>query len=155
MRRKSTACRRGAIELCEAELGRMAREVESWFEALPQEWRAPAQRIRELILEAAPGMEEDRVFESAVFFKHHGWLIYLSLQKVGLVVGFCNGVHMTDPEGLFARTDHTQVRHYLPPPAGERLNEAALRRLIDEAVKVNEAIAEERQRRKATKRRQR
>jgi hypothetical protein len=132
----------------------MARDVEAWFEKLPDQWRDRAQRIRELILEAAPGMKEEWMFESAIFYKHHGWLIYLAMQKVGLVVGFCNGVHMTDPEGLFARTEHTQVRHYLPPPTG-RLSETALRHLIDEALRVNAAIAEERRMRKKAKRRQR
>lgn len=133
----------------------MAKEVEAWFDSLPVEWRERAHRIRELILEAAFGMEEKWMFKSAPFYLHNGWLIYLSLQKKGLVVGFCNGVHMSDPERLFARTDHTLIRHYLPPPPPARLNEGALRRLIDEAVKVNAAIVEERQRNKQARRRKR
>lgn len=127
----------------------MAKKVDAWFDALPDVWRDRALRIRELILEAAPGMHEQWMFDSAIFYLHHGWLIYLAMQKVGLVVGFCNGVHMTDAEGLFARTDHTQVRHYLPPLPPARLDEGALRRLIDEAVRVNKALEEERKVRKA------
>jgi hypothetical protein len=131
----------------------MAGEVNDWYERLPERWHDRAHRIRELILEAAPGVEEKWVFENSPFYVHHGWLIYLALQKVGLVVGFCNGVHMTDAEGLFARTAHTQVRHFLPPPSGERMNEGSLRRLIDEAVRVNEAIAEEKRMKRSAKRR--
>jgi hypothetical protein len=133
----------------------MTREVEAWFEKLPQEWHEVAQRVRELILGAAPSMEEKWMFKSAPFYLHHGWLIYLALQKGRLIVGFCNGVHMADPEGLFARTQHAQIRHYQPPKELRRSDEHALRRLLDEAVKVNEAIAEQRAMRRRVKKRQR
>ncbi|HMC98152.1 MAG TPA: hypothetical protein VKG92_10885 [Flavobacteriales bacterium] len=61
-----------------------------------------------------------------------------------LVIGFCNGVHMSDPEGLFALTNHKQIRHFLPPKPPARMNEGAFRRLVDEAVRTNEAIAAKR-----------
>jgi hypothetical protein len=59
---------------------------------------------------------------------------------------------MSDHERLFAPTKHTLIQHYLVPFPDERLNEAALRRLLSEAVRVNEAIAEERRMKKSAKR---
>lgn len=126
----------------------MAGEVQRWFDGLPDAWAGRAQRIRELILDAAPGMEERWMYKSAPFYIHHGWLIYLTLQRGQLVVGFCNGVHMPDPEGLFAMTEHKQIRHYLPPAPPARFNEAAFRRLVSTAVAVNDELARQRRTRR-------
>lgn len=122
----------------------MAAEVQRWFDRLPEHWQERAQRIRELLLDAAPGVEEKWMFKSTPFYLHHGWMCYVNFTKDQLIVGFCNGVHMLDPQGLFALTDHKQIRHYLPSAPTDRLNEAAFRRLLVEAVLVNEAIAAER-----------
>jgi hypothetical protein len=122
----------------------MATEVQRWFDRLPQHWQERAQRIRELLLDAAPGIEEKWLFKSTPFYLHHGWMCYLNFKQDQLIVGFCNGVHMLDPQGLFALTDHKLIRHYMPAAPPVRLNEAAFRRLLEEAVLVNEAIAAER-----------
>ncbi len=120
----------------------MSAAVEAWFEALPNDWRPQAQRLRELLLEASPLMRETWKY-GIPFYEHRRWMCYLSLQKKGLVLGFVQGTHMTDPDGLFAPTDHVQIRHHLPPPAPARLPEATLSRLLQEAIAVNEAIAQE------------
>lgn len=107
--------------------------------------------MRELILEAAPGMEEKWMFKSSQFYLHHGWLCYFSFKKDQLIIGFIQGKHMADPQGLFALTDHKQIRHYLPPEPATHLDERAFQRLIEEAVEVNVVVAVE----KATRRRTR
>ena len=122
----------------------MAGEVQRWFDRVPEPWAERAQRLRELVLDAAPGMDERWMFKSAPFYLRHGWLVYFALQQGRLVVGFCNGVHMLDPEGLFASTDHKLIRHYLPPEPPARLNEAAFQRLVMEAVALNEELAAQR-----------
>lgn len=134
--------------------------IERWFESVPPVWLERAQRLRELILESAPGMEERWMFKSAPFIIHNGWLCCFALQrakgKIGeerLVIGFCNGVQMSDPEGLFALTDHKQIRHFLPPKPPARMNESAFRRLIDEAVRTNDTIAEKRKTRNVRRQR--
>ncbi len=120
----------------------MSAAVQGWFDVLPEPWQAPAQRIRELLLEASPVMREEWKYRTP-FYSHRRWMCYLSLQKAGLVLGFVQGRNMLDPDGLFAPTDHTQIRHYLPPPAPAPLPEAALRRLIHEAIALNEVLAQE------------
>jgi hypothetical protein len=137
-----------------------AQRIEAWFGKLPEDWQPRAQRVRELLLEAAPGMQEKWVFESTPFYLHCGWMCYLGFSTdkkkypsgPQLILGFCAGVHMSDHERLFAPTKHTLIQHYLVPFPDERLNEAALRRLLSEAVRVNEAIAEERRMKKSAKR---
>lgn len=120
----------------------MSAAVEAWFEALPDAWRPQAQRLRELLLEASPVMRETWKY-GIPFYEHRRWMCYLSLQKKGLVLGFVQGRDMLDPDGLFAPTEHAQIRHHLPPPAPAPLPEGALRRLLQEAIAVNEVIARE------------
>jgi hypothetical protein len=122
----------------------MSAVVEAWFEQLPEDWQEPAQRLRELLLEASPLMRETWKYGTP-FYEHRRWMCYLSLQKKGLVLGFIQGAHMGDPEGLFAHTDHAQIRHFMPGPAPARLPEAALRRLVQEAIALNDILAQEKQ----------
>lgn len=136
-----------------------AAKLEAWFERLPEAWQPRAQRVRELLLEAAPGMEEKPMFDNTPFYLHAGWMCYLGFSKSKkhppggqLILGFCAGVHMSDPERLFATTEHTLIQHYLVPLPDQRMNEAALRRLLEEAVRVNEAIAAGRRLKKGVKR---
>lgn len=134
--------------------------LEAWFERLPEAWQARAQRVRELVLESASGMEEKWMFKSTPFYLHCGWMCYFGFKtnakkssaRGQLILGFCAGVHMNDPERLFAVTEHTLIRYYLVPPPTERLNEPALRRLLHEAVGVNEAVAEERRAKRGAER---
>lgn len=114
--------------------------TEAWFESLPDLWQQRALRIRELILDASPAMSE-RIRYGSPFYDHRSWLAYLSLQKGCLVLGFIQGKHLIDPDGLLERTDHRLIRHYLPPHPPTRMDEQALRRLIAEAVLVNEELA--------------
>lgn len=120
----------------------MSAAIEGWFEELPEEWQAPARRIRELLLQASPLMREEWKYRTP-FYSHRLWMCYLSLQKNGLVLGFVQGRNMLDPDGLFAPTEHSQIQHFLPSPYPAPLPETALRRLIQEAIALNEEIARE------------
>ncbi|MBK9275459.1 MAG: DUF1801 domain-containing protein [Flavobacteriales bacterium] len=128
--------------------------IQGWFEGLPAPWREQALRLRDLLLEASPQMAETWKY-GIPFYEHRRWMCYLSLQKKGLVLGFVEGVHLGDPEGLFAPTDHAQIRHYLPPPAPAPLPEGALRRLIQQAVDLNERLVHEKLGKARRKRRSR
>lgn len=118
--------------------------VESWFDGLPETWQDQAQRLRTLIMEAAPAMREGWRYGTP-FYDHRRWLCYLSFQKGRLVLGFIQGALLVDPDGLLSVTDHKQIRHYHPPAHGP-LPEAALRLLLAEAVRVNEVVDDEKMR---------
>lgn len=114
----------------------MSAKIEAWFEALPELWQERAQRLRTLLLEADPAMREEWKYNTP-FYCNGRWMCYLSMQKHSLVLGFVDGVHLLDAEGLFAPTAHKLIRHYLPPPPPARMNEPALRRLIAEAMLIS------------------
>lgn len=114
--------------------------VDAWFEGLPDEWAPVAAELRELLLSASPLMKEERKY-GLPFYSHRRWMCYLSLQKHGLVLGFVAGVHMLDAEQLFATTDHKLIRHYMPPRDPSKLPLEALRRLVQEAIMLNDELA--------------
>ena len=47
----------------------MSAVIEGWFEELPEQWRQPAQRIRELLMEASQVMREEWKYRTP--FAHH------------------------------------------------------------------------------------
>lgn len=113
--------------------------LEGWYEELPQEWQEVAQALRTMILNASPAVREEWKYRTP-FFAHHRWMSYLSLQKQGLVLGFVDGKHMLDADGLFASTDHKMIRHFIPAQDPHQLPVEALRRLLQEAIAVNEEV---------------
>lgn len=114
-------------------------KVAGWFEELPEEWKAVAEVLHDLLLEASPLMQVEWKY-NLPFYSHRRWMCYLSLQKQGLVLGFVSGVHMVDTERLFAPTEHKLIRHYLPPRSKKELPLNGLRRLIQEAISLNDEI---------------
>lgn len=123
----------------------MEPRADAWYEELPPHWQPRAQRIRALLLEASPMMRE-RVRYRIPFFDHRAWLAYLSLQKGRLILAFLQGRSLADAEGLLARTPHKLIRQFMVPEPPEPMNEAALRRLINEAVLVNDVLDRGKQR---------
>ena len=122
--------------------------VEGWYEELPEEWQEVAQALRTLILDAAPTIREEWKYRLP-FYSHRRWMCYLSLQKQGLVLGFVDGKHMLDADGLFAPTNHKLIRHFTPERDIRRLPVDAFRRLLQEAIAVNEEVdAQQRAKRK-------
>ena len=98
-----------------------------------------------MLLEASPLIRENWKYHTP-FHDHRIWFCYLSLQKSGLILGFVQGIHPLDPQGLLEHTDHEQIRHYRIPADGERFNGPALGRLIGEAISVNDELVAQRQR---------
>ena len=116
-----------------------ATRISAWFEGIPEEWTAVAEALRDLLMEASPQMQEEWKY-NLPFYSHRRWMCYLNIQKQGLVLGFVAGVHMLDPDQLFAPTDHKLIRHYLPSRNVRELPLEALRCLIQEAIALNDEI---------------
>ena len=117
----------------------MAARADEWYDGLPPHWQPRAQRIRALLLEASPIMQKQMHYRIP-FFDHRTWLAYLSLQNGRLILAFLQGRALADAEGLLARTSHKLIRQFMVPEPPEPMNEAALRRLITEAVLVNDEL---------------
>jgi hypothetical protein len=116
-----------------------AARIEDWFEGLPEAWRPVAEEIRSIVMEASPLIREEWKYGTP-FYSHLRWMCYLSLQKKGLVLGFVQGGVMVDPEGILAHTEHRLIRHFLPAMEVAKLSVGPLRRLIQEAIEINEEI---------------
>jgi hypothetical protein len=106
--------------------GAMSNPIQVWFDALPEEWQERAQEVREILLDAAPNMKEEWKYKLP-FYCNGRWMCYFSLQKSRLILGFVEGAHLSDPHGLFATTDHKQIRHVIFEPTPAKLNGRALR----------------------------
>jgi len=121
--------------------------VDGWFEELPEEWHEVAFALRNRLLEASPRMKEEWKYKLP-FYSNGRWMCYLSFQKKRLVLGFIEGVHLLDPDALFAPTGHKMIRHFLPGPSPSALNDRALCQLITVAVLYNEELLARRKGRK-------
>lgn len=67
-----------------------SRRVDEFIETLPQPQQAIAGRLRSLLLDLVPGIEERFRFE-VPFYDYHGMFCYLHFNRAGLHLCFCRG----------------------------------------------------------------
>jgi len=107
-------------------------------------WRGETlANLRALILQADPDVVEDVKWrkpsrpEGVAVWSHNGILCVADLLKSAVRLTFPNGAQMKDPKRLFnSRLDSKTVRA-VDVHENERLNEAALKGLVKEAVTLN------------------
>jgi hypothetical protein len=110
------------------------------------DWRGETLReLRALIRKADPDVVEEVKWkkpsrpEGAPVWSHDGMICVADLLKSAVRLTFSKGAQMKDPKGLFnTRLDSKTVRA-IDVREMERVNEAALRALIAEAVDLNAA----------------
>lgn len=67
-----------------------SRQVDAYLESLPQPQQAIAEKLRELLFESVPGIEERFSFKLP-FYHFHGMFCYLHHDKHGLHLCICRG----------------------------------------------------------------
>ncbi len=67
-----------------------SRQVESFLEALPQPEKAIASKLRDLLFELIPGLEERFSFKLP-FYHYYSMFCYIHHDKAGLHLCFCRG----------------------------------------------------------------
>jgi uncharacterized protein len=67
-----------------------SRQVDTYIESLPQPQQAFAQKLRELLFELVPGIEERFSFKLP-FYHYYGMFCYLHCDKQGLHFCICRG----------------------------------------------------------------
>jgi uncharacterized protein len=72
-----------------------SQNVDAFIEALPQPQQAVAERLRELLFETVPDIEERFSFRLP-FYHYYGMFCYLHLDKTGLHLCFCRGKDLVD-----------------------------------------------------------
>lgn len=89
--------------------------------------------IGDFILAQHPAIVEECKFKTA-FYIYKGWLCYLGFRKQNLIVGFVDGVHLSNSEGMLrADEGQTQIRQ-IKIKLGEPIPYELIHNTIQEAL---------------------
>ena len=103
------------------------------------DWRGKLlARLRQLILEAAPGITEEWKWGTAVW-SHTGNVVAIGAFKGHVKVNLFKGASLKDPKGLFNAGLEAKATRAIDLHEGDKINEAALQELIRAAVALNTA----------------
>ena len=106
------------------------------------DWRGEMlSRIRALIQEAEPEVTEEWKWRGTPVWSHKGLICTGETYKHVVKMTFAKGASLADPSGLFNASLEGKVRRAIDFHEGEKLDEAALKALIKEAVALNRSSA--------------
>lgn len=71
------------------------RTVDEYIDSLPEDRKIICEKIRELVLENVPGIQEKLSFKIP-FYHYFGMFMYLNNTCDGIDVGFCRGKDLTE-----------------------------------------------------------
>jgi len=101
------------------------------------DWRGKTlSRLRGLIKQADPGVVEEWKWGGPVW-SHDGLICTGETYKKVVKLTFAKGASLKDPSRLFNSSLEGNTRRAIDVHEGERLDEAAFKALIREAVKLN------------------
>src|SRR5438270_3216022 len=102
------------------------------------DWRGKMlARVRALIHEADPEIVEEWKYMGTPIFEHAGPVCTGETYKSVVKLTFAKGASLKDPAKLFNSSLDGNVRRAIDIHEGEKINEAALKNLIREAVALN------------------
>jgi hypothetical protein len=114
------------------------------------DWRGETlARLRQLILDADPEMEEEWKWVKPTnpgvpVWSHEGGVCTGEVYKQVVKLTFFRGAAVKDPKQLFNSSLEGNVRRAIDFREGEKINEAAFKQLIRAAVAANKAAVAER-----------
>jgi hypothetical protein len=101
------------------------------------DWRGKLlARLRKLILEAAPEVTEDWKWGTPVW-AHKGNVVAVGAFQDHVKLNFFKGASLDDPQGLFNAGLDAKATRAIDLHQGDKLNEAALKKLVRTAVDYN------------------
>ena len=104
------------------------------------DWRGETlARVRKLIHEAVPGVEETWKWRGVPVWEKHGILTTGETYKDKVKLTFARGASLEDPEKLFNSSLDGNARRALDLFEGDTLDEAAFKALVREAAEANAA----------------
>ena len=102
------------------------------------DWRGETlKRVRALIHEADPDVEETVKWGGVPIFEHAGILCTGETYKKAVKLTFAKGASLADPSGLFNSSLEGNTRRAIDIGEGEAIDGEALKALIREAVARN------------------
>lgn len=106
------------------------------------DWRGQMlARIRALIKEADPEIVEEWKWRGVPVWEHDGIICTGETYKAVVKMTFAKGAALKDPKNLFNSSLEGNTRRAIDIREGEKINEAALKALIREAVTLNKSKA--------------
>lgn len=103
------------------------------------DWRSkPLARLRQIILKTDPGITEEWKWGTPVW-SHNGNVVAVGAFKDHLKINFFKGASLPDPQELFNAGLDAKATRAIDLFEGDKINEAALKDLIREAVALNTA----------------
>ncbi|MBK0028066.1 DUF1801 domain-containing protein [Stenotrophomonas sp. S48] len=125
---ESTEATRPASELIDARIAELG------------DWRGDAlARVRALIHQALPDVEETWKWRGTPVWEHNGILCTGETYKQAVKLTFAHGAALPDPKGLFNASLEGNTRRAIDIHEGEMPNATALKALIRAAAKHNAA----------------
>ena len=107
------------------------------IESLP-DWRGETfARLRKLIHEADPEVEETWKWRCVPVFEHGGILTTCEVYKAAVKLTFAKGASLPDPAGLFNSSLEGNTRRAIDIAEGTMVDEAAFKALVRAAVALN------------------
>ena len=114
----------------------------------PGDWRGELlSRLRALIMEADPGMTEERKWikpsnpAGVPTFSHNGLVCTGETYKSTVKLTFARGASLPDPSGLFNSSLEGNTRRAIDFHEGDEIDEAAFKTLIRAAAALNKSSA--------------
>lgn len=114
-----------------------AEQIDARIAAL-DDWRGEAlARVRAIIHEADPEVEETWKWRGVPVWEHAGILCTGETYKAAVKLTFAKGAALSDPSGLFNSSLDGNVRRAIDIHEGEVIDAEALKALIRAAVEAN------------------
>jgi hypothetical protein len=101
-------------------------------------------RLRALVKEADPDVVEEWKWRGVPVWSHDGIICTGETYKSVVKMTFAKGAALKDPAGLFNSSLEGNTRRAIDFREGEKVNEAALKTLIRDAVVLNKSTARKR-----------
>ncbi|MDW5265665.1 MULTISPECIES: DUF1801 domain-containing protein [Acidobacteriaceae] len=105
------------------------------------DWRGETlAKVREIIHKADPDIVEEWKWMGTPIWSHDGIVCTGESYKQVVKLTFARGASLADPKKLFNSSLEGNTRRAIDLREGEKINEAAFKQLIREAVAVNSAV---------------
>jgi hypothetical protein len=116
-----------------------AQRIDARIEELG-DWRGETlARVRKLIKQAVPDVEETWKWRGVPVWEHAGMICTGETYKSIVKITFAKGASLDDPSGLFNSSLEGNTRRAIDVHEGEKIDEKAFTALVRAAVALNEA----------------
>ena len=110
--------------------------IDNYIEGL-SDWRGKMiNRLRQIILDAAPELAEEWKWDTPVW-SHKGNVVAAGVFKDHVKLNFFKGASLEDPNGLFNAGLDAKATRAIDIAEGQEIDEAALKELVRTAVAYN------------------